>query len=68
MVKIGWRKLAGWSLVYLLVVYCSAVIRYEIPDANVELLKWVTLYFFGANALEHMKESFSVKIGKGGGS
>jgi len=48
----GYRKALGWFLVFLLVVYASVVAKLEIPTNNMELLKWVTLFFFGANTLK----------------
>jgi hypothetical protein len=59
---IGWRKLSGWGLVYLLVAVLSWK-GLQIPENNVELLWKVTLFFFGANAFEHMKDFISVSVG-----
>jgi hypothetical protein len=60
---LGWRKLSAWLLVYLLVLYMSAFAKFEIPTNNMELIKWVTGFFFGANALKPLFQNSTVKIG-----
>ena len=45
---LGWRKMSAWLLVFALV--CVATYnKYEIPANNVDLVKWVTAYFFVVN-------------------
>ena len=60
MQAIGWRKLSAWLLVFILVAFATAQ-QLEITDNGVEILKWVTGFFFGANALEHSGKVISVK-------
>ena len=63
MTKLGWRKLAAWALVYAFVVAATLWSKTLIGDNAMELLKWVTAFFFGANALEHFAGKMSVNLG-----
>lgn len=56
---LGWRKLGAWFLVFMLVAYMSAIAKTDIPMNNMELIKWVTGFFFGANALKPLFENVS---------
>lgn len=66
---LNWRKLAAWGLVFSLsafvaiklVISCGAS---DIPNNVVELVKWVTGFFFGANAVEHISKRFDVQVKK----
>jgi len=58
----GWRKLGAWFLVYAFVVAATFLIR-DISDNALELTKWVTAFFFGANALEHFAGKLKVNVG-----
>ncbi len=59
---LGWRKLLAWLLVCGFVMVASLGYRYEIPDNNADLIKWVTGFFFGSNAAVHgLKGFFSRK-------
>jgi len=49
---IGWRKLSAWLLVYTMATVATFM-DIAIPDNNVDLIKWVTGFFFGTNALIH---------------
>ena len=58
-VKLGWRKLSAWLLVFALcaVVAVKAVFAgtaVDIPSGVIDLLKWITGFFFGANVVEHV--------------
>lgn len=66
---LGWRKLSAWLLVFGL----SAVVSLklvaggavtDVPPNAVDLVKWVTGFFFGANAVEHLAGRLSVNVGK----
>lgn len=65
---LGWRKLSAWILIFALSAAvaikltfgCGAV---DIPVNVVDLIKWVTGFFFGANALEHLSKNVSVNLG-----
>ena len=59
---LGWRKLMAWFLVYLFVLYMSAFVQLEVPDNNMEMIKWVTGFFFGANALVHASRALGVTV------
>ena len=59
---IGWRKLGAWGLVFGLVAAATYFGR-DLSDNAVDLLKWVTLYFFGANAAEWLLKDISVQFG-----
>ena len=59
---IGWRKLTAWALVYAFVVVSTLALKFEIPGGNVELIQWVTGFFFGANALEHFAGKIGVNV------
>ena len=63
MKKLGWRKLLAWALVYAFVVAATLLAKVAIGDNAMELMKWVTAFFFGANALEHFADKFSVNLG-----
>ena len=62
---LGWRKLSAWSLIFVLsaVVSVKVVIAGggDIPPNVVELVKWCTGFFFGANALEHGAKVLELK-------
>jgi hypothetical protein len=60
---LGWRKLGAWFLVFGFVFYMSAIAKMEIPQVNAELIKWVTGFFFGANALKPLAQGISVNWG-----
>ena len=60
---LGWRKLAAWFLVYVFVVVATLVVKMAIPPENGELIKWVTGFFFGANALKPLFEKTKVSVG-----
>ena len=56
---LGWRKLSAWLLVFALCatvaiksVFAGAAI--DIPPGVIDLLKWITGLFFGANVVEHL--------------
>ena len=57
--KLGWRKLSAWFLVYAFVVAATVFSR-EIGDNSVELVKYVTGFFFASNALEHFAGKITV--------
>ena len=63
MKDLGWRKLGAWALIYVFVVVASLGFKYTIPTENGELIKWCTLFFFSANALEHFAGKMSVNLG-----
>ena len=50
-------------MVYAFVVAASLGFKYAIPEGNAELVKWVTAFFFGANALEHFAGKVGLKVG-----
>lgn len=62
MVQLGWRKLSAWFLIYALVVV-AVVYGFHIEDNAVDVIKWVTAFFFGANVAEHVMSAVDVKIG-----
>jgi hypothetical protein len=59
--KLGWRKLTAWALVYVFIVTATFIAK-DIGDNAVELMKWVTGFFFGANALEHFAGKIGVNV------
>lgn len=66
---LGWRKLGAWFLVFALGAYVSIdVVGHnngaDIPDNVLELIKWVTGFFFGANAIVHIAKEIGVKVVK----
>ena len=60
---IGWRKILAWVLVYALVV-AATWREVIIGDNGMNLIIWITGFFFGANSIEHMAEKFSINVGK----
>lgn len=56
---LGWRKLGAWFLVFALVAALSWK-GIEIKAINADLIKWVTGFFFGANALKALFERVPV--------
>lgn len=67
---LGWRKLSAWLLVFALAAVVSFKVVHggqgaDIPPNAVDLVKWVTAFFFGANAVEHLSSKLSVSVGKG---
>ena len=59
--KLGWRKLSAWALVYIFVVAATFFSK-EIGENAFALMKWVTGFFFGANALEHFAGKIGVNV------
>lgn len=59
---LGWRKLSAWGLVFIFVVAATFFAKNAIPAENAELLKWITAFFFGANAIEHFAGKFKVNV------
>lgn len=58
-VGLGWRKLTAWLLIFGLC--CTVAIKsvfagasIDIPPGVIDLIKWVTGFFFGANVVEHL--------------
>lgn len=49
-------------LVFLFVFYMSAIVKMEIPKNNMELIMWVTGFFFGANFGIHAARALGVTI------
>lgn len=47
--KIGWRKMTAWFLVFGLVAVASLVVKVDIPENNMNILIWVTNGFFLTN-------------------
>lgn len=46
---LGWRKMSAWLLIFAYV--CWATYKpVPIPDNAVEIIKWSSGFFFGANA------------------
>lgn len=68
---IGWRKSVAWLLVFGLCVYATvdamstgAAPATDIPPNVVELMKWVTGFFFGSNVAEHfIRSNTTIKVG-----
>ena len=56
---LGWRKLAAWFLVFALAAAMSWK-GLEIKAINADLIKWVTGFFFGANALKPLFENIKI--------
>lgn len=66
---LGWRKLSAWGLVFSLAAFVSIKLVAscgvtDIPPNVVDLVKWVTGFFFGANAVEHIAGKLDIKVGK----
>ncbi len=66
---VGWRKLSAWGLIFSLcaVVAIKAVFAgasVDIPPGVIDLIKWVTGFFFGANIVEHLAGKVQV-VGNG---
>lgn len=64
-IKLGWRKLSAWGLIFALcaVVAVKAVFAgaaVDIPPGVIDLLKWVTGFFFGANLIEHLAPNLTL--------
>lgn len=59
---LGWRKLGAWVLVYAFVVAATFMVK-DISDNALDLTKWVTAFFFGANAIEHAVGKIKVNVG-----
>ncbi|RLF34611.1 MAG: hypothetical protein DRN03_06625 [Thermoplasmata archaeon] len=58
---IGWRKLAAWTLVYVLVVLATWK-GMDIPPNAKDLLMWVTGGFFIANAAKPAAHGLKAKF------
>lgn len=61
---LGWRKLSAWGLIFALGAYVSIVSvshgGADVPDNVVEMIKWVTGFFFGANAVVHIAQNVKI--------
>ena len=60
--KIGWRKISAWVLLYALVVFATWR-QVEIGENALQLIVWTTGFFFGANSLEHLAGKLDISIG-----
>lgn len=66
---VGWRKLSAWLLIFAVAAAVAINLTFkggalDIPPNVVDLIKWVTAFFFGANALEHFTDKLDIKVGK----
>jgi len=59
----GWRKTTAWALVFVLVAVATYLER-DVPINAMELLKYATGFFFGANILKPLMKGSSVNIGQ----
>ena len=59
----GWRKTTAWALVFVL-VSVSTYLKADVPSNAMELLKYVTGFFFGANVIKPFMKTSSVNIGQ----
>ena len=64
---LGWRKLGAWLLVFALcaVIAIKAVFMgaaVDIPAGVIDLIKWVTGFFFLGNTAEHALKGFNLKV------
>ena len=59
----GWRKISAWVLIYALVVFATWQ-KVSLPDNGLDLLIWITGFFFGANSLEHLAGKLSINVGQ----
>ena len=62
---IGWRKLTAWALVMFLCGFVSVKtvisgVNADVPAGVVDLIKWVTAFFFLGNGLEHLANNITV--------
>jgi len=64
-IKLGWRKLSAWGLIFALcatvtikAVFAGAAV--DIPPGVIDMVKWVTLFFFGANVVEHIAPNLTI--------
>ena len=60
---IGWRKTTAWALVFVLVA-ASTYLNTDVQPNAMELLKYATGFFFGANILKPLMKASGVNIGK----
>jgi len=60
---IGWRKTTAWALVFVLVAV-STYFKRDVPINAMELLKYATGFFFGANVIKPLMKGSSVNIGQ----
>ena len=66
---LGWRKLGAWFLVYAFVVSTTFLVKTgaglpaEIPQANADLIMWVTGFFFGTNMLKPLFNNTNINLG-----
>lgn len=56
---LGWRKLTAWFLVFMFAVM-STYLNKPISQVAADLVQWVTLFFFGANAMKALFEKVPV--------
>jgi len=59
----GWRKTTAWALVFALVAASTYFAKDVQPNA-MELLKYATAFFFGANVIKPLMNTSSINIGK----
>lgn len=63
----GWRKLSAWFAVFAFVAAFSFFAKAnEIPPNNADLIKWVTGFFFGANAIKPLFQNITVGVKENG--
>lgn len=61
---IGWRKLSAWLMVFGLCAFVSVKTVLagggDIPAGVIDLVKWVTGFFFAGNAIENLAGKITV--------
>ena len=62
---LGWRKLTAWGLVFA-GTYALLFLGKDMTPITADVIKWVTGFFFGANAIKAFAGVVSVNVDKPG--
>lgn len=58
---LGWRKLGAWTLVFLFGA-AATFMKVEVSPIVSDMIKWVTAFFFGANAIKPAAQAVKSKL------
>lgn len=61
-VKRGYRKVAYGTVIMIIGVTVDAVALRGLSDNLLDLLKYISVAFFSGNSIEHLAESFKLKM------
>lgn len=58
---LGWRKLSAWALVFAFGA-AATFMKTPVDPIVSDMIKWVTAFFFGANAIKPAAQAVKAKL------